>query len=80
MLEDTKKALADKDITMVVSEQAKKFLLEKGTDIKYGARPLRRAIQKYIEDEIADMILRQEVMPGQTIYVNLENDNLKFSV
>ena len=44
MLEDTKKALADKDITLVVSEPAKKFLLEKGTDIKYGARPLRRAI------------------------------------
>ena len=80
LLKHTEDALANKDIKLSVSVAAKKYVLEKGTDLKYGARPLRRAIQKYIEDEIADMILRQEVMPGQTIYVNLENDNLKFSV
>lgn len=37
-------------------------------DLKYGARPLRRAIQRYIEDEISDLILRQEVEAGQTIF------------
>lgn len=80
MLEDTKKALADKDITMVVSEQAKKFLLEKGTDIKYGARPLRRAIQRYLEDELSDKILRKELLNSQTVTIDFENNKLTFSV
>lgn len=80
MLEDTKKALADKDITMVVSEQAKKFLLEKGTDIKYGARPLRRAIQRYLEDELSDKILRKELLNNQTVTINFVDDKLTFSV
>lgn len=70
MLEDTKKALADKDITLLVSKEAKLLLLEKGTDLKYGARPLRRAIQKYIEDELSEMILKKELENGQTIQVN----------
>ncbi len=80
LLTKTTEALENKEIKISISLEAKQYVLSKGTDLKYGARPLRRAIQKYIEDEIADMILRQEVMPGQTIYVNLENDNLKFSV
>ena len=80
MLEDTKKALADKDITMVVSEQAKKFLLEKGTDLKYGARPLRRAIQRYLEDELSDKILRKELLNNQTVTINFVDDKLIFSV
>ena len=80
MLGDTKKALADKDITMVVSEQAKKFLLEKGTDIKYGARPLRRAIQRYLEDELSDMILKSELRNGQNVSITVENSNFKYNV
>ncbi len=80
MLEYTKKALADKDITMVVSDEAKKFLLEKGTDIKYGARPLRRAIQRYLEDELSDKILRGELLNNQTVIVNVEESKLKFDI
>ena len=80
MLKDTQKALADKDITMIVSNDAKKFLLEKGTDIKYGARPLRRAIQRYLEDELSDMILRSELLNNQTVSINVENAKLKFDV
>ena len=80
MLKDTKKALADKNMTLTVSEEAKNFLLEKGTDLKYGARPLRRAIQRYIEDEIAEKILRNEIHEGQNIIVNFENDNLKWDI
>ena len=63
-----------------ISEDAKNFILDKGTNLKFGARPLRRAIQRYIEDEISDMILRGDVKEGQTIDINLENDNLKFTV
>ena len=49
MLENTRKALNEKDINMDITKKAKNYLLEKGTDIKFGARPLRRAIQRYIE-------------------------------
>jgi len=65
---------------MKVTASAKNFVLEKGTDLKYGARPLRRAIQKYIEDEISEMILRSELLSGQTITVDCEGNELKFKV
>ena len=81
MLADTQKALDNKDIKLNISKEAKEYILEKGTDIKYGARPLRRAIQKHIEDELSEMILKGELADGQTIEVTLNEDNiLKFDV
>ena len=80
MLKDTVKALADKNISLNVSEDAKEFILEKGTNLKYGARPLRRAIQRYVEDEISEMILKGDIHDGQTINVDIENNELKFNV
>ena len=80
LLKQTGEALSSKEIYLEVSKEAKNYILEKGTDLKYGARPLRRAIQKYIEDEIAEMVLRNEVNPNQTITVTVENDKLKFNV
>ena len=80
LLAKTQIALDAKDIKLDVSLDAKKFLLSKGTDVKYGARPLRRSIQRYVEDEISDMILKSEVVAGQTIFVNCEDDKLKFNV
>ncbi len=80
MLKDTSKALQDKDITLKVSAKAKNYLLEKGTDIKFGARPLRRAIQRYIEDELSEMILRGQLVDGQKVVVDFEKDKLKFKV
>ena len=80
LLNLTSKALDNKDIKLEVSIDAKNYILEKGTDLKYGARPLRRAIQRYIEDPISDMILKSEVLPFQTILVDIENGNLKFNV
>jgi ATP-dependent Clp protease ATP-binding subunit ClpA len=80
LLKHTEDALANKDIKLSVSVAAKKYVLEKGTDLKYGARPLRRAIQKYIEDEIAEMLLRSEVSGGQTVKVDVRKDGLKFIV
>ena len=79
LLKHTEDALANKDIKLSVSTSAKKYVLEKGTDLKYGARPLRRAIQKYIEDEIAEMLLRSDVLPGQTVKVEARKDGLKFT-
>ena len=82
MLSDTEKALNDKNIGIFVSEDAKKFLCEKGTNIKYGARPLRRSIERYVEDEISDLILANKLKDGQKIDISLDkkNNKLKFKV
>ena len=80
MLNDTVKALSDKDINMNITKSAKNYILEKGTDIKFGARPLRRAIQRYIEDELSEMILRQQLLDGQTVNIDFVDGNLKFEV
>lgn len=79
MLQDTKKALSQKNITLSISDEAKNYILEKGTNLKFGARPLRRSIQRYIEDEISEMILKGEIKEGQNITIEFENDSLKFN-
>ena len=80
MLKDTQKALSNKDITMVLTESATNFLLKVGTDVKYGARPLRRAIQRYLEDELSDMILKGELKNGQKVLIDCNNENLTFKI
>ena len=82
MLNDTQKALQDKNINMEITNNAKLFILDKGTNIKFGARPLRRAIQRYLEDEISEMILKRELIDGQNVLVDLnkEKNELNFEV
>ena len=80
MLEDTKQALSDKNISLEITNSAKEYLLEKGTDLKYGARPLRRAITRYVEDELSDRILRGELKNGNSITIDIKDENLCFSV
>ena len=77
MVADTQKVLNDRNIGLILTDEAKNYLLEKGTDLKYGARPLRRAIQRYIEDELSDMILRQELKNGQKVLVEFNNEQQK---
>ena len=77
MVADTQKVLNDSNIGLILTDEAKNYLLEKGTDLKYGARPLRRAIQRYIEDELSDMILRQELKNGQKVLVEFNNEQQK---
>ena len=80
MLSDTIKALADKNITFNITDKAKELLLEKGTDLKYGARPLRRAIQRHIEDELSEKILRKELQDGQNVKIDIVGNEFKFSI
>ncbi len=80
MLEDTIKALKNKNISFEISKEAKLYVLDKGTNIKFGARPLRRAIQRYIDDEISEMILKNDVKNGQTILVDFADNNLTFNI
>ena len=77
MISDTQKVLNDRNIGLILTNEAKQYVLEKGTDIKYGARPLRRAIQRYIEDELSDMILRSQLLNGQKVLVDLDKENNK---
>ena len=63
-----------------VSDAAKEFLTEKGYDPQYGARPLKRAIQKYLEDELAEVIIKGDLPEGGTLYVDCDKENDKLKV
>ena len=82
LISQTNEALNTKDIFIELDDDAKKFLLSKGTDLKYGARPLRRTIQHYIEDNLAEKILRSELKAGEKVNVTLnkEKNELEFKV
>ena len=73
--------LADRDMTLTVDVPAKEFLIEKGFNPDFGARPLRRAIEQYVEDPLSDGILRDEYREGHVIRVTREEgeDHLKFT-
>ena len=72
MLKEVDLRLADRSITLEVSDAAKGELLKDGRDRIYGARPLRRAIQRRVEDEISEMLLRQSVSNGDIIFVDAD--------
>ena len=57
-----------------LDEKAKDFILRKGWDEQYGARPLKRAIQHYIEDDLADEIIKADILPGDTIHITVRDD------
>jgi ATP-dependent Clp protease ATP-binding subunit ClpC len=66
--------LAERELQLDLSEAAEDFLVEKGWDPAMGARPLRRAIQRYIEDPLADFVLRAELDPQATVLVEQAPD------
>ena len=78
LLQNIKARLAEKEIRLEVSPSAKNKLLEAGTDFKYGARPLKRALQKHVEDEIAERLLARQFKAGDTICVRKNGDKLDF--
>ncbi|MCP9612102.1 ATP-dependent Clp protease ATP-binding subunit [Coprobacter tertius] len=62
---------------LIITDEAKDFIASKGYDVQFGARPLKRAIQKYLEDEMAEMIIRATVNEGDTIIVEFNKDEQK---
>jgi len=80
MLKDTYSALSDKNISLTVTEAAKEFLLQKGTNLKFGARPLRRAIQRYLEDELSEKILRGELSDGNSVTADIKDEAISFTI
>ena len=67
---------------MVIDDDAKRFIASKGYDIQFGARPLKRAIQNYLEDGLSEIILSTELQSGDTIKVsyNKEKDAINMTV
>ena len=72
--------LKAKDITMVLESGAKEFLIIKGYDPQYGARPMRRAVERYLEDPVAEEILRGSYEPGQHLLVVRDGEKLAFKI
>ena len=66
-LEDLRKRLKVTSMMLDLNEEAKDFLVDKGFDDKFGARPLRRALQRYVEDDLADQILSNNMQSGYRI-------------
>jgi ATP-dependent Clp protease ATP-binding subunit ClpC len=65
-----RESMAERELQLELTDPAKDLLVDKGWDPSMGARPLRRAIQRYIEDPLADFVLREQLVPGATVVVN----------
>lgn len=76
IIEDLNKRLADKELTIELSKEAEQFIIDNGYDPVYGARPLKRYIQKYVETLAAKLILADEVDTGDTIVIHVEDGQL----
>ena len=78
-LDDVRKRLKDKHISLVLDQAAKDFLIEKGYDKLYGARQMKRTIQKYVEDALAEELLRGTIKEGESVTLNSGGDKLIFA-
>lgn len=76
----TKRLKEQMDITLTLRDSAKNLIVEKGTDVKYGARPLRRALQTELEDKLAEAILNGEVKPGDHVEAGTAKKEIHFIV
>lgn len=77
-VQQLEKRLAEQKLALKLSEEALDFLAEVGYDPVYGARPIKRAVQRYLETSIAKAILRGEFTAGSTIFVDVEDERLTF--
>jgi ATP-dependent Clp protease ATP-binding subunit ClpC len=71
------KRLTNMGFTLRITNDAKEFIAEKGYDIQFGARPLHRAIQKYLEDPLAEEILSLNIKQGDVLIADLDKENSK---
>ncbi|MBL9174240.1 MAG: ATP-dependent Clp protease ATP-binding subunit [Verrucomicrobiales bacterium] len=71
--------IARRNVPVNLDEKAREFLIEKGFDPQYGARPMRRAVEKYLEDPLAEEILRGTLTEGEPVYVTADKEKLSFT-
>jgi ATP-dependent Clp protease ATP-binding subunit ClpC len=76
--EFTKRVKSQMNITLTIRDSAKKYIVEKGTDAKYGARPLRRAMQTELEDKLAEAVLNGDVKDGDQVEAGVSKKEIKF--
>ena len=74
LMKRLREQMATHEVTIELTDEAKELLVDKGYDPSMGARPLRRAIQRYIEDPLADFVLRSQLEPGATVMVDALED------
>ena len=74
----TVRAKENLNIQLEIQPSAKKYIVEKGTDQKYGARPLRRAIQNILEDGLAEEVLKGAISAGSTVEIKVVKQEMKF--
>ena len=72
MVDEVKSRITEREINLILSDEAKEWLSKEGFDPIFGARPLRRAIQKYLENEIAKQILSGKIKEGDTVKVGAD--------
>jgi len=77
LIADLQKRLAEKDIKLDVTKKAYEFIIKKGFDPSYGARPLRRTIQDYLEDVLAEKLLNKEIKNGDSLKIEVKDDELE---
>ena len=80
LLNDVQKRLAEMDIELIIKDEVKSYLLKHGTDTIYGARPLKRAVQRYLQDPLAEQLLQKSIKSMQKIIVDCVDDKLTFKV
>jgi ATP-dependent Clp protease ATP-binding subunit ClpC len=79
MLNAVAKRLQERGVELVMDETAVKLLAKSGFDQQYGARPLRRAIQRMVEDSLSEELLSGSIHMGERVQVTAEGDQLKFT-
>jgi ATP-dependent Clp protease ATP-binding subunit ClpC len=80
MVKDLQGRLADRKLNIELTEEAKSWLVKEGYDPVYGARPLRRAVERYVENPLSAKILQGEFSEGDAVIVDLGDDGLTFTV
>ena len=80
LLNDVQKRLAEMDIELIIKDEVKSYLLKHGTDTIYGARPLKRAVQRYLQDPLAEQLLQKNIESMQKIIIDCVEDKLTFKV
>ena len=79
-MSDVTKRLGERDLQLEITSEAMKLLVKEGSDFTMGARPLKRAIQRLIEDPVSDLILKGEAIAGKTIKVDTKDNDIVVTI
>ena len=80
MIEEVNEEMSDKDMTLKITDEVVEYILEEGYSLKYGARPLNRAIQKYIEDALAEEIITSHISEGDKIHMDFDEEKKELTI